>query len=76
MVYAPTRTSPFDLLPPEDGPPKPEVIRARLLAMLASARDAARVPWPAQEAEANATIVPKMAQWPPEPEREDLRAAG
>ena len=75
MVYSPTQTTLFDLLPPEDYTPKPEVIGARLLAMLASARNAARMPWPAQEAEVNATIFPQMAQWLPEPEREELRAA-
>lgn len=75
MVYSPNQTTLFDLLPPEDYAPKPEAMRARLLALLGTARGATRMPWPAQEAEVNAVIFPQMAQWLPEPEREDLRAA-
>jgi hypothetical protein len=75
MVYSHKQTTLFDLLPPEDYTPKPAAIRARLLALLGAARAATRMPWPAQEAEVNATIFPQMAQWLPEPERAELRAA-
>lgn len=75
MAYSPQQTNLFDLLPPDSYEPKPEEIRARLHKLLATARAAARMPWPQQQAEVNAIIFRQMANWLPEPEREELRAA-
>ena len=75
MVYSPNQTNLFDLLPPENPAPKPEAIRARLHALLATARAADRMPWPQQKAEVNEILFRQMANWLPEPERDELRAA-
>lgn len=64
----------FDLTRPQSTP-SPERIRKELHALLATARAAERMPWGAQEARTNATIFPQMANWLPEAERDDLRAA-
>lgn len=50
-------------------------VRPRLLALLAEARAAARMPWPPREAETKAMLFHNMANWLPEAEREALRAA-
>jgi hypothetical protein len=58
-----------------DHTPAPETIRARLHALLTTARKAQVMPWSAQEARVNRIIFPQMANWLPEPERDVLRAA-
>ena len=75
MVHSPRQTNLLDLLPPESYEPKPKDIRGRLHKLLATARAAARMPWPEQEAEVNAIIFRQMANWLPEVERDELRAA-
>ncbi len=55
--------------------PDPAEIRARLHALLALARDATHIPWDARETRLNAILFRQMANWLPEPERDQLRAA-
>ena len=50
-------------------------VRPKLEALLAEARGAVRMPWPAQAAEVNAIVFHNMANWLPPEERDALRAA-
>lgn len=64
----------FDLERPQSDP-SPEKVRARLHAMLETVRAAERMPWTPQQALVKATIFPNMANWLPEAEAAELRAA-
>ncbi len=65
----------FDALPPASTAPAPETIRARLHALLETARTAAKMPWEPQRERVNALLFHNMANWLPEAERDALRAA-
>lgn len=53
----------------------PAEVRRELLAMLEQARAAAVMPWPEERARINEVIFPQMANWLPETEAAELRAA-
>jgi hypothetical protein len=55
--------------------PDPERARRKLLAVLATARAAKRMPWPEGEARMWQTVFPQMANWLPPDEAEQLRLA-
>lgn len=59
--------------PRQDFSPKPEVVRARLHALLARARSAQALPWPEREARMWNVVFPQMANWLPEEEADQLR---
>jgi hypothetical protein len=65
----------FDALPPAPTVPKLPYIRERLHALLTTARAASMMPWDAQGARVNAMLFHNMANWLPEAERDELRAA-
>ena len=65
----------LDALPARDPTPPLHVIRARLGALLATARAADRIPWDDQRARVNALLFHNMANWLPAAERDDLRTA-
>jgi hypothetical protein len=52
--------------------PDPEKIRRRLHALLATAREAERMPWPERDARMWQIVFPNMANWLPD-EAEQLR---
>lgn len=61
--------------PAEEIPdPDPESVRAELLGILARARAAPQVPWPAKEISYYRTVFPQMANWLPAEEASRLRA--
>ena len=64
-----------DRAPPPPVRPDPATIRARLHAMLEAARAAHRIPWDENRASCLETGFHQMANWLPEQEREELRAA-
>jgi hypothetical protein len=67
----------FELLGPQPEPnydPDPEEVRAELIDILAKARAAPQVPWPAKEVSYWRTVFPQMANWLPEEEANRLRA--
>ena len=67
----------FAMFGPEPEPnydPDPEEVRAELLAILATARAAPEVPWPAKEMSYWRTVFPQMANWLPDEEAARLRA--
>jgi hypothetical protein len=53
--------------------PDPEVVRARLMALLEKARAADKMPWPERDARMWQTVFPNMANWLPEDEAAQLR---
>lgn len=53
--------------------PDPEVIRARLNALIAKVRAAEKMPWTEREARMWQTVFPNMAKWLPDEEAEQLR---
>ncbi len=53
--------------------PDPNVIRFRLHALLAKAREAQTMPWPEREARMWQTVFPNMARWLPPEEGEQLK---
>ena len=53
--------------------PDPEVIRRRLHALLAKAREAEHMPWEERKARMWQIVFPQMANWLPEDERDQLR---
>jgi hypothetical protein len=53
--------------------PDPEEVRAELLELLARARAAPEVPWPAKEMSLYRTVFPQMANWLPAEEAARLR---
>ena len=55
--------------------PDPEVIRRRLNALLARARQARSMPWSARDARMWQTVFPNMANWLPTDEADELRLA-
>jgi hypothetical protein len=52
--------------------PDPESIRARLQALLATARAAEKMPWPERDARMWQTVFPNMAKWLPPEEAKQL----
>ncbi len=53
----------------------PEVVRRRLLSMLADMRAAEeRSPWSKEKTRLNQLLFPQMSNWLPEEEREQLRS--
>jgi hypothetical protein len=52
-----------------------ETVRAKMLAMLAQARAADSMPWPAHRARVFETIFPQMANWLPQEEGDQLLLA-
>ncbi len=65
----------FDAIPQTQAGPAAETVRARLHALLGTARAAAKMPWEPQRERVNALLFHNMANWLPEAERDDLRAA-
>jgi hypothetical protein len=66
----------FDMFGPQPEPcydPDPEEVRAELLDILARARAAPEVPWPAKEMSLWCTVFPQMANWLPADEAARLR---
>ena len=55
--------------------PAPDKVRAELLAVLAKARAAERMPWDARRALYWRTVFPQMANWLPAEEAAQLRFA-
>ena len=53
--------------------PDPEVVRARLKALLAKARSAERMPWSERDARMWQIVFPNMAKWLPDEEADQLR---
>ena len=53
--------------------PDPEVVRQRMLAVLATAKAAKTMPWNANDARVWQIIFPNMANWLPEEEAKQLR---
>ena len=53
--------------------PDPEKVRRRLHALLATAREAERMPWPEREARLWQIVFPNMANWLPDAEAAQLR---
>jgi hypothetical protein len=53
--------------------PDPADIRRRLHAVLATARDADRMPWDPRKARMWQTVFPQMANWLPDEEADQLR---
>ncbi len=53
--------------------PDPELVRQRLGALLAIARQAKSMPWPERDARMWQTVFPQMANWLPDDEAEQLR---
>ena len=53
--------------------PDPAKVRRKLQALLATAREAERMPWPEREARMWQTVFPNMANWLPDAEAEQLR---
>jgi hypothetical protein len=53
--------------------PDPEEVRTELLGILATARAAPKVPWPAKELSYWRTVFPQMANWLPAEEAARLR---
>ena len=53
--------------------PDPEDVRARLLGLLAVAREARTMPWPERDARMWQTVFPQMANWLPDDEANQLR---
>ena len=58
---------------PQNYDPDPEDVRAELIDILAKARAAPQVPWPAKEASYWHTVFPQMANWLPAEEAAQLR---
>ena len=65
----------FDGAPVRPAGPSPEAIRKRLDALLATAREAERMPWDTRRARVNELLFHQMANWLPEADRDALRAA-
>lgn len=65
----------FGSPPPQNYDPDPEDVRAELIEILACARAAPQVPWPAKEASYWGTVFPQMANWLPADEAAELRRA-
>jgi hypothetical protein len=62
--------------PPEPSyEPDPDEVRAELMGILAKARAAPQVPWPAKEASYWGTVFPQRANWLPADEARQLRLA-
>ena len=55
--------------------PDPDEVRAELMGILAKARAAPEVPWPAKEASHWGSVFPQMADWLPAEEARQLRLA-
>jgi hypothetical protein len=55
--------------------PDPNDIRRRLHTLLATARDADRMPWDERKARMWQIVFPQMANWLPDDERDQLRFA-
>jgi len=55
--------------------PDTDKIRARLLGLLETARNAERMPWPEKKARVWQIVFPNMANWLPHEEAEQLRFA-
>jgi hypothetical protein len=53
--------------------PDPEKVRRKLRALLATAREAERVPWPERAARMWQIVFPNMADWLPDAEAGQLR---
>lgn len=53
--------------------PNPDDIRHRLLALLATAREATSMPWDERKARMWQIVFPQMADWLPEGEADQLR---
>lgn len=73
----PTRQPDLFAATPQPQPrlPTAEDVRPKLLAMLNAARNASRMPWDPQRANVKAILFHQMANWLPEPERDELRIA-
>ena len=63
----------FGSPPRQNYDPDPEDVRAELIEILAKARAAPEVPWPAKEASYWGTVFPQMANWLPADEAARLR---
>jgi len=63
----------FGAPPAENYDPDPESVRAELIEILAKARAAPEVPWPAKEVSLYRTVFPQMANWLPAEEAQRLR---
>jgi hypothetical protein len=63
----------FDGAPARPIGPSPEAIRARLDALLATAREAERMPWDSRRARVNEALFHQMANWLAEADRDALR---
>lgn len=61
--------------PPVSYAPKPEKVRAELLKLLAQAQTAEVSPWSEKDFRYYRKVFPQMANWLPEDEAEQLRAA-
>lgn len=59
--------------PPPSYLPDPADIRRRLHSVLATAREAQRMPWDARKAKMWQTVFPQMANWLPDDEADQLR---
>jgi hypothetical protein len=66
-----------DLIPPRRSAdiPTPEYVRAQMLALLATARAADRLPWDSMRLKVKRTIFHNMGNWLPKAEASALRAA-
>ena len=71
----PVQPNLLDNLPTGSSIPSPDLIRQRLEHLLATARDAERLPWDGQRVRVNALLFHNMANWLPAEERDALRAA-
>jgi hypothetical protein len=63
----------FGSPPAQNYDPDPADVRAELMVILAKARGAPQVPWPAKEAWYWRTVFPQMANWLPTEEAQRLR---
>jgi hypothetical protein len=63
----------FDGAPTQPTGPSPEAIRARLDALLATAREAERMPWDSRRTRVNEVLFHQMANWLAEADRDALR---
>jgi hypothetical protein len=64
-----------DTLTPTSYVPDADAVRKPILRLLAEARAADALPWPPARARVHAIVVEQSANWLPEPERSELRAA-
>lgn len=59
--------------PPPNYLPDPEKVRAKLLGLLETARNAETLPWPEKKARVWQIVFPQMANWLPDDEAAQLR---